>query len=63
MLEFQVGDAVTASPQHGTKTKEIPCVDEVNETQGTFKWSDKAKDALKKMNSDCNLTSMSAVAL
>ena len=39
-----------------TKTKEIPCVDEVNETQGTFKWSDKAKEALKKMNSDCNLT-------
>ena len=40
----------------GTKTKEIPCVDEVDETQGTFKWSDKAKEALKKMNSDCNLT-------
>ena len=41
----------------GTKEpKEIPCVDEVDETQGTFKWSDKSKEALKKMNSDCNLT-------
>ena len=40
----------------GSKTKEIPCVDEVDETQGTFKWSDKAKEALKKINSDCDLT-------
>ena len=36
--------------------KEIPCMDEVDETQGTCKWSRKAKDALEKMNTDCNLT-------
>ena len=35
---------------------EIPCVDKVDNTQGTYKWSDKAKEALKKMNSYCNLT-------
>ena len=40
----------------GTKSKENPCVDKVDETQGTLKWSDKAKEALKKRNSDCNLT-------
>ena len=32
----------------GTKTKEIPCVNKVDENQDTFKWSDKAKEALKK---------------
>ena len=31
----------------GTKTKEIPCVDKVDETQGTFRWNDKAKEALQ----------------
>ena len=36
--------------------KEIPCMDKVDETQGTCKWSQKAKDALEKMNTDCNLT-------
>ena len=36
--------------------KEIPCMDEVDETQGTCKWSKKAKDALEKINTDCNLT-------
>ena len=39
-----------------SEAKEIPCVDEVDETQGTFKWSEKAKESLKKLNSDCNLT-------
>ena len=34
-------------------TKEIPCVDEVDETTGTFKW---ATDEMKKLNSDCNFT-------
>ena len=37
-------------------TKEIPCVDEVDETTGTFKWNKKATDEMKKLNSDCNLT-------
>ena len=31
-----------------SEAKEIPCVDEVDETQGTFKWSEKAKESLKK---------------
>ena len=34
----------------------IPCVDEVEETQDTFKWSEKAKESLKKINCDCKLT-------
>ena len=37
-------------------TKEISCVDEVDETTGTFKWNKKATDETKKLNSDCNLT-------
>ena len=37
--------------------------DEVDETQGTFKWSDKAKESLKKMNSDCNQTAGLEVVL
>ena len=40
----------------GSEPKEIPCVDKVDKTQGTFKWSEKGKESLKKMNSDCNLT-------
>ena len=36
-----------------SEAKEIPCVNEVDETQGTFKWSEKAKESLKKLNSDC----------
>ena len=39
-----------------THTHEIPCIDEVNETIGTFKWSKKAAEELKKLNSDCNMT-------
>ena len=40
----------------GSETKDIPCIDEFDETKGTFKWSEKAENSLKKMNSDCNLT-------
>ena len=37
--------------------KDIPCIDEVNETtSGTFKWSKKAKEEMKRLNGDCNLT-------
>ena len=39
-----------------TQTHKIPCIDEVNETIGTFKWSKKAAEELKKLNSDCNMT-------
>ena len=39
-----------------SEIKEIPCMDEVNETPGTCKWSQTAKYALEKMNTDCNLT-------
>ena len=38
------------------ETKEIPCIDEVDETTGKFKWTQKAKDQMKKLNTDCNLT-------
>ena len=37
--------------------KDIPCIDEVNETvSGIFKWSKKATEEMKRLNSDCNLT-------
>ena len=36
-----------------SETKELPCIDEVDETIGTYKWNQKALD---KMNGDCNLT-------
>ena len=35
---------------------EVPCIDEVDETVSTFKWSKKATEEMKKLNSDCNLT-------
>ena len=38
------------------EVKEIPCIDEVDETSGTFKWSKKATEEMKKLNRDCNLT-------
>ena len=38
------------------ETKSIPCIDEVDETLGTYKWNDKAAEALQKLNGDCNLT-------
>ena len=40
----------------GCEVHEIPCIDEVNETIGTFKWSKKATEKMEKLNSDCNLT-------
>ena len=40
----------------GTKLESFTCIDEIDETNGTHKWSKKAADALKKANSDCNLT-------
>ena len=33
---------------------EIPCIDKVDETASTFKWSKKATEEMKKLNSDCN---------
>ena len=39
-----------------TETHEIPSIDEVNETMSTFKWSKKATEELKKLNTDCNMT-------
>ena len=39
-----------------TNKKEILCTDEVDETTGTFKWSKKATDEMKKLNTDSNLT-------
>ena len=36
------------------ETKEIPCIDEVDETTGKFQWSQKAKDKMKKF--ECQLT-------
>ena len=38
------------------EVKEIACVDEVDETKGTFKWTKKAIQAKEKLNVDCNLT-------
>ena len=36
---------------------DIPCIDEVNETvSGKVKWSKKATEEMKRLNSDCNLT-------
>ena len=42
--------------QSKAETKEIPCIDEVDETTAKFKWPQKAKDEMKKLNTDCNLT-------
>ena len=39
-----------------TDTKDILRTDEVDETSGIFKWSKKATDEMKKLNTDCNLT-------
>ena len=42
--------------KQGSEVKEIPCVAEVDERRGTFKWSKKATQAMEKLNNDCNLT-------
>ena len=39
-----------------TDTKDTLCTDEVDETSSIFKWSKKATDEMKKLNTDCNLT-------
>ena len=39
-----------------SEMKEIPCVDKVDETKRTFKWTKKAIEAKGKLNTDCNLT-------
>ena len=39
-----------------TKIEIIPCIDEIDETSGTRKWSKAAAGQLKKLNRDCNLT-------
>ena len=38
------------------KLESFTCIDEIDETDGTRKWSKKAADALTKANRDCNLT-------
>ena len=39
-----------------SEVKEVPCVDKVDETKGTFKWNKKAIQAKVKLNMNCNLT-------
>jgi hypothetical protein len=39
-----------------TETRDIMCTDEVDETTGIFRWSKKATEEMKKLNTDCNLT-------
>ena len=39
-----------------SETKKLLCIDEVDETLSTYKWSQKARESLDKMNCDCNLT-------
>ena len=39
-----------------TKHECFPCVDEIDETTSTRKWTNKAANALNKANKDCNLT-------
>jgi len=38
------------------KIETIPCVDEIDETSRTHKWTKDAAAQLKKLNKDCNLT-------
>ena len=40
----------------GTKLETFVCVDEIDETSSTRKWTKKATDALSKANKDCNMT-------
>ena len=35
---------------------QIDCIDEVDESSGTVKWSKRAQQQLEKLNDDCNLT-------
>jgi len=40
----------------GTKLECFPCIDEIDESSSTRKWSKKASNALSKVNKDSNLT-------
>ena len=48
-------NAQMLSRLHG-EIRDILCTDEVDETLCKYKWNQKASDALKKLNSDCNMT-------
>ena len=39
-----------------TKHECFPCVDEIDETTSACIWTNKAANALNKVNKDCNLT-------
>ena len=39
-----------------SKVEVLYCIDEIDETCGTRKWTKTASDQLKKLNKDCNLT-------
>ena len=40
----------------GSELQELVCVDEVDQTSSTRKWSKKAAEQLEKLNNDCNMT-------
>ena len=40
----------------GTELHKLVCVDEVDQTSSTRKWSKKAAEQLEKLNNDCNMT-------
>ena len=40
----------------GAKLESFTCIDDIDKTNGTHKWSKKVADALTKANIDCNLT-------
>ena len=40
----------------GTEFHKLVCVDEVDQTSSTRKWSKKAAEQLEKLNNDCNMT-------
>ena len=42
--------------QLGSELHELVCVDEVDQTSSTRKWSKKAAEQLEKFNNDCNMT-------
>ena len=43
-------------PKFGSELHELVCVDEVDQTSSTRKWSKKAAEQLVKLNNDCNMT-------
>ena len=40
----------------GSELQELVCVDEVDQTSSSRKWSKKAAEQLDKLNNDCNMT-------